>query len=672
MQHVSYIVDHWFILNVLSRFIVDIKIESKKTVERLLSDIDLSDMSKVDAKLFKSRVEANFPQLFAQLHHVYSEHYDFYYFLQQLLKIMQASFKKRKPILKKKDKQRLLTPDWFKDEKMLGMACYVDLFAGDLQHLHKKIPYLNSLGITYLHLMPLYKSPEGDSDGGYAVSDYREVDTKLGTMTDLESLGEALSKAGINLVLDFVFNHTSDQHDWAMRAKQGDQEFQEYYWMFNNKDIPNQYEQSLREIFPQVRRGNFTWDKQSQKWVWTTFNSFQWDLNYSNPAVFNAITDEMLFLANVGCDALRLDALAFIWKEMGTDCENQPKAHALIKAFNCCLKIVSPSVVFKSEAIVHPDEVAKYIHKDECELSYNPLLMALIWNSVATRKTKLLTKSMQKSFAISPDCAWVNYARCHDDIGWTFDDNVAAQIGINSYDHRYFLNQFFTGRFEGSFAKGVAFAENPATGDCRVCGSLASLSGLEQGIELNDALLTENAVKRVLLIHSVILAIGGVPLLYSGDELGLLNDYNYAEDPSKAHDERWVHRIAVTDSDVSLARDETTPFYKIAKGLENMIKVRQQNTIFGAARTDILEVENEHIFSFRRKQNEISEDKSELIALCNFSENTQLVDMAFMKPTCDSPLVNTAIDLLTQTEYVDITDVLALGPLEVRWLLLKS
>jgi amylosucrase len=651
---------------------VNIDIESKKTLERLLLDMDLSDMSKADAKLFTSRIEVNFPQLFAQLHHVYSEHYDFYYFLQQLLKIMQASFKKRKPTLKKKDKQRLSTPDWFKDEKMLGMACYVDLFAGDLQHLHKKIPYLSSLGITYLHLMPLYKSPEGDSDGGYAVSDYREVDTKLGTMTDLESLGEALSKAGINLVLDFVFNHTSDQHDWAMLAKQGEEEFQEYYWMFDNKDIPNQYEQSLREIFPQVRRGNFTWNKQTQKWVWTTFNSFQWDLNYSNPAVFNAIADEMLFLANVGCDALRLDALAFIWKEMGTDCENQPKAHALIKAFNCCLKIVSPSVVFKSEAIVHPDEVAKYIHEDECELSYNPLLMALIWNSVATRKTKLLTKSMQKSFAISPDCAWVNYARCHDDIGWTFDDNVAAQIGINSYDHRHFLNQFFTGRFEGSFAKGVAFAENPATGDCRVCGSLASLSGLEQGIELNDLLLIENAVKRVLLIHSVILAIGGVPLLYSGDELGLLNDYSYQVDPSKAHDERWVHRIAVTDSDVLLSRDKTTPFFEIAKGLENMIKVRQQNAIFGAARTDILDAGNEHIFSFSRTGNRMPEDKSELLVLCNFSEQTQSLNLASMKSTSGTFFATSATDLLTQTKYPDIPDSIDLGPLEVKWLLLKN
>merc|ERR1712000_706948 len=239
----------------------------------------------------------------------------------------------------------------------------------------------------------------------------RKVNPVLGNMKELEALSKALREAGINLVLDFVFNHTSDEHRWAKAALAGDENFQNYYYLFDDRTIPDQYEQSLREIFPQVRRGSFTWNETMQKWVWTTFNSFQWDLNYSNPAVFNAITEEMLFLANIGCAALRLDALAFIWKQMGTNCENQPNAHKLIQAFNCCLQITAPAVVFKSEAIVHPDEVLKYIRQDECQLSYNPLLMALIWNSLATRKTRLLTSSMQKSFAIEQDCSWVNYVR---------------------------------------------------------------------------------------------------------------------------------------------------------------------------------------------------------------------------------------------------------------------
>ena len=405
--------------------------------------------------MFIDRLNEQFPRLFALLVEIYGQRYDFFYYLQQLVQTLANGFAKRSNVLKQKDNARLAAPHWYQGENMLGMACYVDLFAGDLKGLQQRIPYLVETGITYLHLMPLYDSPKGDSDGGYAVSDYRKVNDTLGTNKDLEELSKALAEAGISLVLDFVFNHTSDEHPWALAAKAGDQKYQEFYYMFDDKHVPDEYEKHLREIFPQVRRGNFSWDSDSNKWVWTTFNNFQWDLNYTNPAVFNAITDEMLYLANLGCEALRLDSLAFIWKEMGTNCENQAKAHSLIQAFNSCLQIAAPAVVFKSEAIVHPDEVLKYIDKQECQLSYNPLLMALIWNTLATRDTHLLTESMQKSFEISPYCAWVNYVRCHDDIGWTFDDAVAGQQGVNGYDHRRFLNQFYTGLWLFGFISGV-------------------------------------------------------------------------------------------------------------------------------------------------------------------------------------------------------------------------
>ena len=650
------------------RLLVDCKIESKKVLTRLLSEIDLSDLPKAEQKPFAQRLTTHFPALFELMIEVYGERYDFYFYLQQLVLVLKDSFSRRTPFLKKKDQQRAKGPNWYVDQNMMGMACYVDLFAGDIKKLQAKIPYLLSIGVTYLHLMPLYKSPENNSDGGYAVSDYRNVDTNLGNMKDLEALAKALSKAGINLVLDFVFNHTSNEHEWAERAKEGAQEYQDYYWMFDNKEIPNQYEQNLREIFPQVRRGNFTHSVEANKWVWTTFNSFQWDLNYANPAVFNAMAAEMLFLANIGCDALRLDALAFVWKEMGTSCENQPKAHALIQAFNRCLKIVAPSVVFKSEAIVHPDEVLKYIDKDECELSYNPLLMALLWNSLATRKTNLLTASMQKSFAISQDCVWVNYARCHDDIGWTFDDEVANNLGINSHDHRRFLNQFYTGRFEGSFAKGVAFAENPADGDCRVCGSLASLAGLEQGLEKNDDGLIENAVKRILLIHSVILSIGGIPLLYSGDEVGLLNDYEYQNDPSKLYDDRWVHRIALNEELVKRSESKGSPFFDIAQGLKKMIQLRKSNEIFGSAITHILQTENSHIFAFKRILQDLKSNTKIFTAIFNFSESEQVIE------TCHLALPDTsnAVDIISKTAYQHLPRNLQLLPYQVMWLMTET
>lgn len=634
--------------------------EAKLTLSRLDVESFLNGVKASEKNAFRQRLEDQFETLFALYLELYGHRYDFHYHLQTLVKNLAAGYKSRSASLKRKDKQRLQQPNWYRQENMLGMACYVDLFAGDLQKLQQRIPYLQNLGITYLHLMPLYLSPEGDSDGGYAVSDYRTVSPNLGSNQDLKNLADALSKAGISLVLDFVFNHTSDEHEWARQAQQGNEEYQQYYYLFDDRRLPDAYEQNLREIFPQVRRGNFTWHEVAGKWVWTTFNSFQWDLNYGNPAVFNAITEEMLYLANMGCEALRLDALAFIWKQLGTNCENQPKAHSLIQAFNACLQVVAPSVVFKSEAIVHPDEVNKYIAPQECQLSYNPLLMALLWNSLATRKTRLLTQSMRKSFAINPRCAWVNYVRCHDDIGWTFDDAVAGQLGINGHDHRYFLNQFYVDRFEGSFAKGVAFQENPTNGDCRVCGSLASLAGLEKALTSGDDAAINEAIDRILLLHSVILSIGGVPLLYSGDELGLLNDYGYEQDPTQVHDARWVHRIAVTDETMAKASETGTVSNRIAQGLQHMIKIRQSNPLFGESDTLILDTGNQHIFAYVRQ----GQDNRELLALVNFSDYEQTVSVANLGRNW----LAQGTDLITRSKPQVQNGQLRLSPLQVLWL----
>lgn len=644
--------------------------DSNVCLNRILASTDLSDLSKKDAALFKRRLKAHFPTLFQKYTHVYGHQYDCYFHLQQLVGILKDGIKNRKPALKALDVSRLKNPLWYRDESQVGMAAYVDLMGPTLKDLHDRIPYYKALGITYLHLMPLYDAPKGDSDGGYAVSDYRKVNPALGTIKELEKLATALQKEGINLVLDFVFNHTSDEHRWAKAALAGDEQYQNYYYLFDDRTLPDQYEQTLREIFPQVRRGSFTYNETMEKLVWTTFNSFQWDLNYSNPEVFNAITAEMLFLANIGCAALRLDALAFIWKELGTNCENQDKAHVLIQAFNSCLQIAAPAVVFKSEAIVHPDEVVKYIDKDECQLSYNPLLMALLWNSLATRKTRLLTRSMKKSFPISDECTWVNYVRCHDDIGWTFDDAVAQELGINSFDHRYFLNQFYTGRFSGSFANGVPFAENPSNGDCRVCGSLASLCGLEDALKNNNKASIDEAVKRMLLLYGITFSIGGIPLLYSSDEIAKLNDYSYRNDDAKKHDDRWVNRIAVTQSDTALALApehaktlQEKASIDVFQGLQHMLNIRKSNSIFGHAKTHILESGNQHCFAFLRE----GQQGEKLLVLCNFSEHQQQVNGAILNAVhhqdCD--------DLLTSSRINGKSASISLAPYQQMWLHVK-
>ena len=572
---------------------------------------------------FEVRVGEHWPQLFENLLELYGQRYDFFYHLEQILVTAARAWVHRPARLRELDRHRINEPDWFATEKIVGGALYVDLFNENLGRLRESIDYFKDLGLTYLHLMPLFAVRPGDNDGGYAISNYRSIDPRLGTIEDLQRLAEELRAAGITLVLDFVFNHTSDDHDWAKRAQAGNREYQEFYYIFPDREFPDQYEKTLREIFPTVRRGNFTWHDGMQQWVWTTFNSFQWDLNYSNPAVFRAMLEEMFFIANTGVDILRLDAIAFIWKEMGTSCENLTKAHKLIQTFNKLARIATPGLLFKSEAIVHPDDVVKYVSSDECQISYNPTLMALLWESLATRKTDLLVRSLSHRHELPPQTAWVNYLRCHDDIGWTFDDADAAALGINAYEHRQFLNRFYTGQFEGSFARGVPFQENMETGDMRIAGTLASLAGLELAIDQDSQEQREMSIRRMLLLQSVTLSIGGIPLIYLGEEWGMLNDYDFVKDPAKAGDSRWVHRPKMRwefldDLDDRIESGEGSIRKLIFRSLQRMIEVRKSLPALAGQSMDLVAIKNRHLICFLRYH-----DGHRLVVVANFSEFPQ-------------------------------------------------
>jgi amylosucrase len=439
-------------------------------------------LKKIREKIFQTRLEKHFPRLLSQYIELYGNRYDALIYLESLVSSMQDMWKQRPEALKALDEER--SSHWFSEKPMIGAVCYVDLFSGTLKNLEKRIPYLIDLGVNYLHLMPLFATPEGEHDGGYAIKNYRAVHPSLGDMQDLKNLAEKLRSQGISLVLDFVLNHTADQHAWAIQAKAGHSEYRDFYFIFEREEDRDQYAPYLRDIFPTHRKGSFTFVPEAKAWVWTTFNSFQWDLNYQNPAVFEAMAKEMLFIANAGAEVLRFDALAFTWKEKYSGCENLEQAHTLIRLFRTVMDICAPSLLFKSEAIVHPDEVVKYIDIQECNLSYNPTLMAGLWEALATRKTELLQRSLRHRIPQIPDTAWVNYVRCHDDIGWTFADDDAWSLGINPQDHRKFLNNFYTGKFPGSFARGVPFQEDPETGDARVSGSCASLAGLEKALKI--------------------------------------------------------------------------------------------------------------------------------------------------------------------------------------------
>ena len=638
--------------------------QSRHTLDRLLPRLkERCQLTADQWQAFTQRLNAHFTRLFKLLYRVYGQQYDFFYYLEELLNIAARMWLARSDQLKTLDVTREQDPQWYQSNQMLGGVCYVDLFAGALNGIRSKIPYFKELGLTYLHLMPLFRCPEGNNDGGYAVSSYREVDPKLGTIDQLRDLANELRANGISLVLDFVFNHTSDEHVWAVKARSGDREFQAYYRMFPDRTMPDAYERNLREIFPDEHPGAFTYFPDIERWVWTTFHTFQWDLNYANPAVFNVMAEEMLALANVGVEVLRLDAVAFIWKQLGTSCENLPEAHILIQAFNAVARIAAPAMLFKSEAIVHPDEVVKYIGVDECQLSYNPLLMALLWNSLATRKVRLLSYSMRSRFKIPHGCVWINYVRCHDDIGWTFSDEDAAVLGVNGYDHRQFLNAFYTGRFEGTFARGLPFQENPKTGDCRISGTCASLAGLEKALNEETAVEVELALRRILLIHGVTLLIGGIPLLYLGDEIGQLNDYSYYDDPTKSDDSRWVHRPFMKWDKAERRGDATTIEGQLYQRLRKLIDLRQQCRALADGDLDVIETGSDHVFGFVR-----SHGSERVAVLANFTEAKQTIEAYHVR---QYGFTQDCVDLVTRSSILP-EHTLTLEPFQLWCLSVKK
>lgn len=646
----------------------DISFKAELTLRRLRPRLEsvwrAHATDEIKRREFESRLQQHWGRLFQLLYRLYHTRYDFFYHIEEVLKTAAIAWADRPDDLCKLDRHRINEPDWFQSERIVGGALYVDLFSENLRRLRQHVPYFQKLGLTYLHLMPLFAVRPGNNDGGYAISNYRSVDPRLGTVEDLRQLSADLREAGICLVLDFVFNHTADDHEWAQQAQAGLKEFQNYYYIFPDRTEPERYERTLREIFPTVRRGNFTWHDGMQKWVWTTFNSFQWDLNYSNPAVFRAMLEELLFIANMGVDILRLDAVAFIWKQLGTSCENLPEAHLVIQAFNHLCRLAAPGLLFKSEAIVHPDEVVKYISQSECQISYNPTLMALLWESLATRKVNLLTQTLKHRFRLPENTAWVNYLRCHDDIGWTFDDNDAAALGINAFDHRQFLNQFYTGQFPGSFARGVPFQENLETGDMRISGTMASLAGLEQAIEEDDEILKEFAVRRMMLLHGITLSVGGIPLLYLGEEWGMLNDYDFVQDPAKAGDTRWIHRPKMKwefleELDDHIDSGSGSIRKRIFRSTQKLIEIRKSLPAFAGQDMDLFSTSNEHVLGYLRQH-----EGHRVVVLANFSEDFQRIPGNRLRT---AGLGRFFLDRISNETYAT-SEPLNLEPYQIVWL----
>jgi len=589
------------------------------------------EISRQDLRHFYTRLGANFYAIHSLFDKLYGNRPDFAEQAQRLVETMARQYINRPDPLRELDLAREKDYNWFLSQQWVGMALYCDGFAGTLQGLRGHLGYFQELGVNLVHVMPILRCPEGKSDGGYAVSDFCEIDPKVGDLTDLRQLAEEMRQREILLVLDVVVNHTSDSHDWARQARAGNRQYQDYYYTFETRNIPDMFEQSMPEIFPENAPGNFTWNEEMGRWVMTVFNDYQWDLNYSNPAVFIEMLNIILYWANQGADILRLDAVAFLWKKIGSTCQNEREAHLILQLFKDCCQVTAPGVVFIAEAIVAPVEVIKYFGEDaviakECEIAYNATFMALLWDAVATKNARLLNQGI-KSLPVKLERAtWLNYIRCHDDIGLGFDDRDIALCDYEPARHRQFLIDYFTGKFEESHARGLPFGQNSRTGDTRISGALASLAGLEYALEIDDDQAIDDAIRLILLLHSMILAFGGIPLLYYGDALGTLNDDSYRDDPHKQGDSRWVHRPAIDWDKAALRNTPGSVEYRIFSALKKMIAVRKEIPSFADFNNrELIDVANPHLFVFERYN--VSQPGDRVLVVGNFSNRPQHLNL---------------------------------------------
>ena len=575
-----------------------------------------------------ARQEAELERLYRELYHNDMAAFD------RFTDMLYDAYLARPESLKLMDRAREAHPDWYKGHDLVGMLMYVNAFAGTLQGVREKLDYIEDCGVNYLHLMPLLESPKGRSDGGYAVSNFRKVQPELGTMEDLYALAEDCHERGIAVCLDFVMNHTSEDHEWAKRARAGEKAYQDRYFFYEGWDIPNAYEQTVPQVFPTTAPGNFTWCEAAKKVVMTTFYPYQWDLNYANPAVFQDMTDNMLNLCNHGVDVVRLDAVPYIWKALGTSCRNLPQVHTLVRMMRMVCEIVCPGTLLLGEVVMEPSKVVPYfgsVDRPECHMLYNVTTMATLWHTVATGDVRLLQHQMRQVFALPKEYTFLNYLRCHDDIGWGLDYGYLRQFGQEEVPHKRFLNDYLTGFFPGSTARGELYNDDPRLMDARLCGTTASLCGIESARKAGDQAALDKAVRLDEMLHAFMFTLSGVPVLYSGDEVGRENDYDYHKDPLKWEDSRYLHR---GDMDWALAEqraDTATVAGQLFSAIHRMEALRAHYPVFDdEADTWLLDTGNDAVIGVGRYYR-----GQKLLAVFNFSREKQTAWLREMEDYTD-------------------------------------
>jgi amylosucrase len=573
-------------------------------------------------KKFRERLLAAGDDILMLYNRLYLDHPAYETSYRNLLQIVEKAFSERSKILKEKDVSKLTQQDghWFLSNQICGMSLYVDRFCGNLSNLKNKLDYFKGLGINLLHLMPVFESPAHESDGGYAVSNFRKVDERFGSLDDLADLQQHMQEQGMYLMQDIVLNHTSQQHEWAVKARNGEKKYQDYFYFFDNRDMPDELNKTMPEIFPESSPGSFTYVPELDKWVMTVFHNYQWDLNFRNPAVFNEMLENIFFYANLGVDILRIDAPAFIWKEKGTAGQNLDEAHCLLQLIKQCVQVATPGMGLLAEAIVAPAEIMKYFGTGEflareCDLAYNATQMALQWDALASGDTRIMLAAQAALYNKPYGTSWITYTRCHDDIGLGYDDRMISEAGYDPYEHRKFIKDYYSGNFEGSAAKGALFSVNDKNGDARISGSLASLCGLEYAIEKNDNAALETAINKIIMMQAHSFFIGGIPMIFYGDEQGYTNDYSFLEDSTKSYDNRWMHRPLIDWDKNKNAFTEGTIENKVFSLTKKLISIRSSITVLADKKNlTWINTGNNHVAGFLRAW-----DNERVYCIFNFS-----------------------------------------------------
>lgn len=605
------------------------EMEQKKIEKDGVNQSYLKQENKQERYVEKSSTKDNFIEEIYQkrfekyhdeLRWLYMELYQNGSMFAELCENMRQFYLERNQNLKDLDLKREASLDWYKQNDLLGMMFYIDNFAGNMKGVEEKLDYIEQCNVNYIHLMPFLETPEGRSDGGYAVADFRKVQENLGTMEDLESLTAACHKKGINVCMDFVMNHTSEDHEWAKKAREGDGEYMSRYFFYDNSYMPSLYEKTVPQVFPTTAPGNFTWIEDAKHFVMTTFYPYQWDLNYKNPRVFNEMLYNFLYLANRGIDIIRIDAVPYIWKELNTSCRNLPQVHTIVRMMRIISEIVCPSVLLLGEVVMEPEKVVPYfgtVEKPECHMLYNVTTMATTWHTVATRNVKLLKKQLDIVNALPKEYVFLNYLRCHDDIGWGLDYPTLKQEGIEERSHKKYLNDYFQGYAGESNSRGELYNADPITGDARFCGTTASMCGIEKaGFEQNETAMNK-AIQFDIMLHAYMFMQSGIPVLYSGDEIGQVNDYTYKENPNKAADSRYIHRGAMDWKLAQRKEDQKTVEGKLFFGLKQLEEIRKKEKVFVSyADTWTIETWDTSVLCIGRYL-----DGEKLIGIFNFSEN---------------------------------------------------